>query len=948
MAALQPECDFACDLALLYPLRVINAIMGLPEEVDPTFLKLTQQLFGAADEDVSNANEGLLERMARIYGEFQGIFGPVIEDRRNNPIDDLASVLANAEIDGERLPETEIMGYFLIVATAGHDTTSATTAGGLLALIENPEELAKLKANPDLIPNAVEEFFRWVAPVKNFVRTASRDVELGGQTIRADELSIRGIKKDKAATQMSDLIVSLEDGVFKMAINRPQAHNAMTSELIADMQAAAQDAAENQDVRCVVLTSVGGAFCIGADANQIPVDDDAEVPSRAARIKDLRDAADLSLLLYTMPRPTIAVMPGAAAGGGLSLALACDMRFCLDTATLSTAFSMIGGSGDFGVSYFLPRLIGTAKARDLLFTSRRITGAQALDIGLVNAVAGADTFEADAEAFVREIASLPTVAIGHIKQNLIAAQSESIHDVLDLEAKNMVLSMETEDHKIAVKALTNQLANALVERGVGRNDVVGVHMPNIPQYAIVLLAASKIGASLTGISGILSKPEFVRQIADANVKALFAFEALAGMMLTPDDVLPTCVDLVVVAGAADYLAPQPVKLPQLKTASCHAFLDFIAGASTEYKAIPLPPDHIALIQYTGGTTGPSKGALLTLRGTMHNAALSQVHRPWQDGEETVASALPMFHVGGMIITIMSLRYGARFLLFPDPRDMDHVCAQMIKHPPTRTGAVPTLYQMIADHPASKDIDFSKMRFAQTGAAPITGASRERIEHMLRGTVLSDSFGMTETGPAIICNPPARCNPEALGLPLPGIDVRIVDVETGTQEMPYGEPGEIIAASPCLMAGYLNQPDETANALRQWRGKTWMHTGDIGVMDESGYVYIRDRKKDMIIVSGFKVFSTEVENEVAEIDAIAMSALIGQPDESRPGSEIVNLFVELTEEAKTRDEAAIREEILDFCRERLARYKVPKRIHFIDAIPLTPVGKVDKKVLRARV
>jgi len=495
--------------------------------------------------------------------------------------------------------------------------------------------------------------------------------------------------------------------------------------------------------------------------------------------------------------------------------------------------------------------------------------------------------------------------------------------------------------------LTNQLANALIDQGIGLGDVVGIHMPNIPQYVIVLLAAAKVGATVTGISAILSRLEFSRQLEDANVKALFSFEALAQQMLAPEDELPDCVEMVVVAGTQDLVDPAPVQCPELNQATCTSYLEFTAGRGGEYQAKSLAPDHIMLIQYTGGTTGPSKGAMLTLRGTLHNAALSHVHRPWSVGEESVASPLPMFHVGGMIILIMSIRFGAQFLLIPDPRDMDHLCAQMQKYPPTRTGAVPTIYQMIADHPDSDKIDFSKMRFAQTGAAPITGDSRARIEGMLRGTVLSDGFGMTETGPTLICNPPQRCKPEALGLPLPGVDVRIVDVETGTRELPYGEAGEIIAASPCLMAGYLNRPDETANALRQWMGKTWMFTGDIGVMDDDGYVYIRDRKKDMIIVSGYKVFSVEVENEIADLDSIAMSALIGRADPSRQGSEIVHLYVELAGQAKERELIEVEQEIMEFCRERLARYKVPKRVHFIDAIPLTPVGKVDKKVLRAR-
>lgn len=255
---------------------------------------------------------------------------------------------------------------------------------------------------------------------------------------------------------MTDLLESFDGGILTLKINRPRAHNALTNELIADLIKAASQAKENSEIRCVVLTSVGGAFCIGADAKQIPIDETAELPSRETRIQNLRDAADLSLLLHTMPKPTIAVMPGAAAGGGLSLALACDMRFCLDTATLSTAFSMIGGSGDFGVSYFLPRLVGSAMSRDLLFRSKRITGQQAKDIGLVNEVSSAERFDADAASFVREIANLPTVALGHIKENLIAAQSMPIRDVLDVEARNMVLCMETEDHKIAVKAFLNK------------------------------------------------------------------------------------------------------------------------------------------------------------------------------------------------------------------------------------------------------------------------------------------------------------------------------------------------------------------------------------------------------------------------------------------------------------------------------------------------------------
>ena len=495
--------------------------------------------------------------------------------------------------------------------------------------------------------------------------------------------------------------------------------------------------------------------------------------------------------------------------------------------------------------------------------------------------------------------------------------------------------------------LVNRLANALVALSIKRGDVIGVQMQMIPQYAIALLAASKIGAALSSVSPLLAPVEITRQVEDANIKVLLSQDSLANSTLVTLDSLPDCVTAVVITGAEDLRQAEALPLPDLPGVTCHTYLGITNDASSVYRQAELPPDHTLLVQYTGGTTGPAKGALLTLRGYMHCATLTQVYRPWDIGTETVVNAAPLFHIAGMMQLGIALRNGGRFVMIPDPRDMEHFCQQMIDCPPTRIGAVPTMYQMIVDHPLSARIDFSKLKFAMTGAAPTTGDDRARVERMLQGTVLSDSYGMTETGPTTVVNPPARCKPEAMGIPLPGIDMRIVDVETGTKEMPYGEAGEIIAATPCMMKGYINRPDETANALRDWKGKTWMYTGDVGVMDEDGYVYMRDRTKDMIIVSGFKVFSVEVENELSALDCIALSALIGSPDEQRPGSEIVNLYVQLTEEARQREAREVREEILDFCRANLAKYKVPKKVHLIDDIPLTGAGKVDKKALRAR-
>lgn len=495
--------------------------------------------------------------------------------------------------------------------------------------------------------------------------------------------------------------------------------------------------------------------------------------------------------------------------------------------------------------------------------------------------------------------------------------------------------------------LANRLANALTTMGVGRNDVVGLHMPNIPQYVIALVALSKLGATASGVSPLLAPAEVAHQIEDSGVSVLISLDSLAKPTLDALGSLPDCVKTVIVTGADDLRQPSGLELPELETAECKAYLELTADSSIEFRQVDLPPDHVHLIQYTGGTTGKPKGAMLTLRGIMYHMSIFHIYRPWEVGVETVASAFPMFHVAGVSLMLISLTSGARSLLIPDGRDLDHFCQQMVDFPPTRLAAVPTLYQMIADHPLNAQIDFSHLKNAQTGAAPITGEDRKRIESMLNGIVLSDAYGMTESGPTLVVNPPERCKPESVGMPVPTVDVRIVDVETGTREMPYGEAGEIIAASPCLMKGYLNRPDESANALRQWHGKTWMYTGDVGVMDDEGYLYIKDRAKDMIIVSGFKVFSVEVEDKLAALDFIACSALVGSPDANRAGSEVVNLYVELTPEARQLDPDQVRADILQFCRAEMAPYKVPKVIRLVDAIPLTAVGKIDKKVLRAQ-
>jgi long-chain acyl-CoA synthetase len=253
--------------------------------------------------------------------------------------------------------------------------------------------------------------------------------------------------------------------------------------------------------------------------------------------------------------------------------------------------------------------------------------------------------------------------------------------------------------------------------------------------------------------------------------------------------------------------------------------------------------------------------------------------------------------------------------------------------------------MLLDEPEFRKIDFSDLKMAMSGAGPMPAEVIPRIEAFVGEGKFCEAYGLTETSPVLTMNPPGRAKPGTVGVPIPGTDIKIVDAETGTREMPFNEAGELIARGPQVFGGYLGLPDETGKALREFEGDIWFYTGDIAKMDEEGYITICDRAKDMLIVGGFKVFSVEVENKLKALDDIELSAVIGTPDEKRPGNDIVNLYVQLAESGRVKDPEQVKQAIVAFCREHLSAYKVPKVIHIVDEIPLTPVGKVDKKALR---
>ena len=491
----------------------------------------------------------------------------------------------------------------------------------------------------------------------------------------------------------------------------------------------------------------------------------------------------------------------------------------------------------------------------------------------------------------------------------------------------------------------NKLANALNALGVGAGDVVGFHMPNIPQYIFGLIAVSKLGAIGSGVSPLLAPPELAHQISDAKIKVLMSFEALAPWVTAMS--APACLDHVMICGAADTLGAPDVTLPNLERVEAISYRAAVENAAPHFETVPVDPTDTFMIQYTGGTTGKPKGAMLSHRTLLHNPLQSLMLGPdIQIGNEILVSAFPLFHVAGLCFCLMSFVVGGSYELLPDPRDTDHFCEAMKLRPPTRIAAVPALYDMLSANPKFADVDFSRIVAASSGAAPMTKTTHDKIVSIIGKPVMSDIFGMTETGPCHTTNPVGAAKSGSVGIPCVGAKIRIRDVETGKKDMPLGEVGEICSAGPQLMKGYLGLPEESARAMREIDGERWMFTGDVGYMDDDGYVFLCDRAKDMLVVGGFKVFSVEVEDKLAALPMVAGSAVIGTPDTKRLGNDIVNLYVALAPDYKERDEDPLKSELTSWIRKNMAAYKVPKKIVFIDAIPLTPVGKIDKKKLRA--
>jgi long-chain acyl-CoA synthetase len=503
----------------------------------------------------------------------------------------------------------------------------------------------------------------------------------------------------------------------------------------------------------------------------------------------------------------------------------------------------------------------------------------------------------------------------------------------------------------------NRFANMLIANGLKKGDVVGINLPNIPEYVIAWLGILRAGCVVSGVSPLLSAEDMEYQLKDSNARGLVTLDAIfEGRLLGIVDNLPD-LKLVATTSVGSFLPAIKRVLGQLLKKIPKGKVTPLPGRvvldvktvvndpqySTDQPDVKITPDDIAYIQYTGGTTGSPKGAMLSHRNAVSDLLIVQSWLGWEEGKGVALSGFPFFHIAGLFFNANCIYLGWTQVLIPNPRDTDHICKELAKYRPTALVNVPSLFQMLIANPKFKELDHSNLDRCISAAAPFPEDSQRELENIVGQGKLLEVYGMTETSPLTTMNPSmGEKKLGSIGLPLMNTDIRLVDPDTG-KVAAVGEPGEICVKGPMVMPGYYNKPEETRLVFDS---DGYFHTGDVAVQDEEGYLRIVDRTKDMIIVGGFKVFSTKVEEVLTEHPAIDMIALIGLPNPERPGSELVKAFVTIRPDYTfDGDEEALKVDILKMAKDRLTPYEVPKYVEIRKELPLTTVGKVDKKILR---
>ncbi|MBO0797588.1 MAG: long-chain fatty acid--CoA ligase [Blastocatellia bacterium] len=481
----------------------------------------------------------------------------------------------------------------------------------------------------------------------------------------------------------------------------------------------------------------------------------------------------------------------------------------------------------------------------------------------------------------------------------------------------------------------DRLATSLSQLGIEKGDRVGIMLPNCPQYIIAFFAAMRLGAIVTNINPLYTAREIEMVAQDAGVRALIHLDLMAPIVAGVQS--NTALEFLITTSLQEYSAEAPGSPPAVPegTISFKSLIDGVNEIELPRVEIDAEED-IAVLQYTGGTTGVPKGAMLTHSNLYTNALQAHVWS-WpltQQGDERYLLVIPYFHIYGQTLgMVLGVWNGALQILIPkfDANLLIHAIKQFR---PTYFPGVPTLYISLLAHPEFKTCGLELVRRFNSGSAPLPLEVLEQFEKR-SGATLYEGYGLTEASPTTHSTPTlAKRKIGSIGLPFPSTECKIVDLETGTREVPPGEDGELCIRGPQVMKGYWNRPDETEIALRNG----WLYTGDVARMDEDGFFYIVQRKKDLIIVSGFNVYPNEIEEVLFTHPAVAEAAVIGIPDEYR--GEAVKAYVVFKEGAQ-----ATVDELLEHCRVNLAKFKVPSSITIVDKLPKSAVGKVLRRELR---
>lgn len=531
------------------------------------------------------------------------------------------------------------------------------------------------------------------------------------------------------------------------------------------------------------------------------------------------------------------------------------------------------------------------------------------------------------------------------------SQYQSLMDIYDEAIKkfshrkaftNMGVSLTFSDLDQKVSHFASFLQNELKLK---KGDRIAIQMPNVLQFPVVAFAALRIGLTIVNTNPLYTAKEMQHQFKDSGAKAIVILANFANHLETI--IRDTQIESVVITELAD-LFPTPKRIlvnsvvkyikkmiPAYHLPNAYTFRQALElGAMRPHQNVTCKHEDLAFLQYTGGTTGVAKGAMLTHKNVLAN--MMQI-RLWMapklnEGEEIAIAALPLYHIFALTVNCLAfLKMGAENILITNPKDIPGFIKELKKRPFTALSGVNTLFNALMNNPQFATVDFSKVKVSVAGAMTLQRSVAEKWMDLTK-SVIVEGYGLTEASPVVTCNPiDGRDRVGTIGMPMPSTDVKLVNDDG--QEVVIGESGELVCKGPQVMAGYWNRPDETAAVLKDG----WLKTGDVATVDNDGFFKIVDRKKDMILVSGFNVYPNEVEEVIASHPGVLEVAAIGVPDEH--SGEIVKAVI------VKRDPNLTSEEVIAHARKSLTGYKIPKLIEFRTELPKTNVGKILRRALR---